>query len=129
MFQLKETARRQHEQKMAWLASLGRDHAQRVNSINAMFEQRRITLTAMALFSLDMRGRVVMSSTSQIGTAHVSFVITRSLAGFDNREREYMRIVELLNSAAEGRESWYHAMRIALIMGDGKGIRSRVQGA
>ncbi len=124
MFQLKDTARRQYEQNMAWLASLGRDHAQRVNSINAIYEQRRITLTAMALFSLDLKGRPVLSSTSQIGMAHVSFVITRSLAGFDNREREYMRIVELLNSAAEGREPWYHAKRITLLMGDGKGIRS-----
>ena len=124
MFQLKETARRQHEQQMAWLASLGRDHAQRVNSINAIFEQRRITLTGMALFSLDLRNQVVMSATSQLGTAHISFVVTRSLAGFDNREREYMRIIELLNSAADGREPWYHRMRISLIMGDGKAIRS-----
>lgn len=65
-----------------------------------------------------------MSSTSQVGTAHISFAVTRSLAGFDNREREYMRIIELLNSAADGREPWYQRMRISLIMGDGKAIRS-----
>ena len=82
----------------------------------------------MALFSLDLRGNVVMSSTSLIGTAHISFVVSRNLAGFDNREREYMKIVELLNSAAEGREPWYNTMRIALLLGDGKGLRNEWQG-
>jgi type IV secretion system protein VirD4 len=111
-----------------WLASLGNDHSRRVYSINAIYEERRATLVGMALFSLDLRGNVVMSSTSLIGTAHISFVVSRNLAGFDNREREYMRIVELLNSAAEGRDPWYNTMRIALLLGDGKGLRSEWQG-
>jgi type IV secretion system protein VirD4 len=104
---LKQLARKQSQMDAAWLASLGRDHSQRGNSINAMSEERRATLTGMAFFSLDMRGQVVMSSTSLVGQAHISFVVSRNLAGFDNREREYWRIIELLNSAANGTESWY----------------------
>jgi type IV secretion system protein VirD4 len=126
-FNLRQTARRQQEISMGWLASLGSNHAQRVNSINAIFEERRATLAAMAFFSLDLRNQVVWNSTSPIGTAHFSFVASRSLAGFDNREREYMRIIELLNSAAEGREAWYNTMRVALLLGDGKGMRSEWQ--
>jgi len=105
-------------------SKLGRDHAQRVNSINAIYEERRATLTSMAFFSLDLRGQVVMSSTSRIALVHITFVVSRNLAGLDNREREYLRILELLNSAANGTESWYHTMRIALLLGDGKGTRT-----
>ena len=57
---LKQLARKQSQMDAAWLASLGRDHAQRVNSINAMYEERRATLTGMAFFSLDLKGRAVM---------------------------------------------------------------------
>jgi type IV secretion system protein VirD4 len=121
---LKKLARNQSQMEAAWLAGLGRDHAQRVNSITAMYEERRATLTSMAFFSLDLKGRAVMSSTSMVGQAHIAFVVSRNLAGLDNREREYWRILELLNSAANGTESWYQRMRISLLLGDGKGVRS-----
>jgi type IV secretion system protein VirD4 len=127
VFHLKQLARKQKDMHAAWLGSLGRDHAQRVNSINAMFEDRRATITVMALFSLDMKGRILYSDTSLIGSAHVSFVVSRNLAGMDNRDREYLRIMELLNSAAGGANTWYQAQRIALLSGDGKGIRSELQ--
>lgn len=126
---LKKLAREQSQMDAAWLASLGRDHAQRVESINTMYEERRATLTGMAFFSVDLKGRIVMSSTSMMGQAHISFVVTRNLAGLDNREREYCRIVELLNSAANGTEGWYQQLRISLLLGDGKGIRSNWQAA
>jgi type IV secretion system protein VirD4 len=124
MFNLKQVGRKQNEMDTAWLASLGRDHAQRVGSINAMCEERRATLTGMAFFSLDMKGRAVWASTSMIGLAHITFMVSRNIAGMDNREREYLRIIELLNSAANGTNSWYHMMRIALLLGDGKGMRT-----
>src|SRR3984957_111483 len=123
-FNLKQTARRQNEINMGWLASLGNNHAQRVDSINAIYEERRATLVGMAFFSVNLRNQLVMSSTSLVGLAHISFVASRNLAGVDNREREYLRIIELLNSAAEGREPWYNTMRISLLLGDGKGVRS-----
>jgi type IV secretion system protein VirD4 len=124
---LGQLARKQSQMDAAWLASLGRDHDQRVNSINAMYEERRATLIGMALFSLDRKGQAVMSSTSLIGQAHITFVVSRNLAGLDNRECEYWRIIELLNSAANGTRSWYQSMRISLLLGDGKGILSDVQ--
>src|ERR1700722_17299362 len=128
-FNLKQTARRQNEINMGWLASLGNNHAQRVDSINAIYEERRATLVGMTFFSINLRNQLVMNSTSLVGLAHISFVVSRNLAGVDNREREYMRIIELLNSAAEGREQWYNTMRVALLLGDGKGIRSEWQSA
>ena len=128
-FNLKQTARRQNEINMGWLASLGNNHAQRVDSINAIYEERRATLVGMAFFSVNLRNQLVMSSTSLVGLAHISFVASRNLAGVDNREREYLRIIELLNSAAEGREPWYNTMRISLLLGDGKGVRSEWQAA
>jgi type IV secretion system protein VirD4 len=127
VFSLKRLAKTQAEMNSGWLAGLGRDHAQRVEAINTMYEERRATLNGMALFSLDLHGRPVMSSTSLIALAHVTFAVSRNLAGFDNREREYMRIVELLNSAANGTNSWYNTMRIALLLGDGKGMRTNWQ--
>src|ERR1700733_4781734 len=123
-FNLKQTARRQNEMNAAWLASLGHNHAQRVNSINAIYEERRATLVGMAFFSINLRNTVVWSSTSLVGLAHISFVASRNLAGVDNREREYLRIIELLNSAADGKAPWYNTMRVALLLGDGKGVRS-----
>jgi type IV secretion system protein VirD4 len=124
VFNLNQVAKKQRDMDAAWLASLGRDHAQRVGSINAMFEERRATLTGVAFFSLDLKGRYVPSGTSRIGMAHITFEVSRNLAGMDNREREYMRIVELFNSAANGTNPWYQMMRISLLLGDGKGIRS-----
>jgi type IV secretion system protein VirD4 len=123
-FSPKPYVQRQSAMNTAWLASLGRDHAQRVGSINAIYNERRATITAMAVVTENLQGQIVYSGTSPLGNAHVSFVASRSLAGMDNREREYLRIIELLNSAANGRESWYNAKKIALILGDGKGLRT-----
>jgi type IV secretion system protein VirD4 len=123
-FSLKQFANKQNQMNSAWLASLGPDHARRVEAINAMYEERRATITGMALVSRDHRNQIVFSSTSIFAQAHVTFVVSRNLAGLDNREREYLRIVELLNSAANGTNDWCNTMRIALLMGDGKGMRS-----
>ncbi len=123
-FSPKPFVQRQSQMNAAWLARLGPDHAQRVRSINAIYDERRETITAMAVFSQNLKFEIVYSSTSPLGKSTVSFVVSRNLAGMDNREREYLRIVELLNSAAEGRESWYNNRKIALLLGDGKGVKS-----
>ena len=125
---LKRLGKQQSEMNAAWLAGLGYDHAQRVNAINAMYEERRATITGMAFFSLDLRNRLAWASTSLVGTVHISFIVSRNLAGLDNREREYLRIVELLNSAANGGNYWYQIMRISLLLGDGKGVRTDWKG-
>ena len=41
----------------------------------------------------------------------------------DFRERTYLRLAELLNSAAEGKNATYLQWRAALLWGDGKGTR------
>ena len=107
----------------AWLAGLGADHAQRAQSINALYEQRQASVSGVALTELNLgkRGAILRVF------AWVGFVVSRSLAGLDNREREYLRIIELLNSANNGTVEGYWDVRTALIWGDGKGTLSNWQ--
>jgi len=124
VFSVTQYANKQAQLNAGWLASLGSSHTQRVEAINRIYEERRATLVGMALITMDLRRKIIFSGTSMFGQAHVTFMISRNLAGFDNREREYLRIVELLNSAANGTNSWCNTMRVVLLMGDGKGMRT-----
>jgi type IV secretion system protein VirD4 len=117
---------RQRQMIAASLASLGADHMQRVRAINAMYDERRATITAMGVVTVTLKGDVAYSATSPFGLAHMSFVVSRNLAGMDNRDREYLRIIELLNSAVDGTYSFYNTEKVALLYGDGKGSTSEM---
>jgi type IV secretion system protein VirD4 len=101
----------------AWLAHLGATHAQRLVAIDKLFTERRESVTA----AFKVRWHVVLNRYN-----YVYFEVTRNLATMDNREREYLRAIELLNSAADGKNESYAAWRAALIWGDGKGVLGRV---
>lgn len=105
----------------AWLASLGPDHDARAARIEAMFAERTETLEAVKFLTWDTW------SGPEKTTSYVGFSVKRNLAVIDNREREYLRIVELLNSATDGQEELYRFWRAALIWGDGKGEAGRSQ--
>ena len=84
----------------------------------------RSSLSAPVLFFIGKVGVLVNSSSAFIAAGYISYVVTRSLAGLDNREREYLRIVEHLNSATTVENEGYLWVRQALLWGDGKGILS-----
>jgi type IV secretion system protein VirD4 len=98
-----------------WLAWLGPNHGHRVSRINALFEERSATVWATRLHPFQSR------TTTYGDYAYVYYSVTRSLASMDFRERTYLRLAELLNSAYDGNVEQYRSWRVALIWGDGKG--------
>jgi type IV secretion system protein VirD4 len=98
-----------------WIASLGATHAERAKKIDALFDERTVTLEAV---HFDEGKRYI--GQAEVETFYFCKV-RRSLAGMDTRERTYLRAVELLNSAAEGKDGDYRLWKTALLWGDGKG--------
>lgn len=117
----KQLKRDEIEANQAWLAALGPDHDSRTARIEAIFAERTETLEAVKFLTWDTW------SGPERTTHFIGFSVKRNLAVMDNREREYLRIVELLNSAADGQEDLYRFWRTALIWGDGKGESGRSQ--
>jgi type IV secretion system protein VirD4 len=114
---LKEMRKLVKEANQEWLAKLGSTHAVRAARIEQIYSERKETVTANLLTEWERWPRQRQSDWSYVfGTA------SRSLATMDNREREHLRIVELLNSVTNGAEVGYCAWRFALIWGDGKAI-------
>jgi type IV secretion system protein VirD4 len=98
-----------------WLASLGPNHTVRAQKIDQIFADVTDTMTATYLAEWESwSGQVKVEGYCLIN-------IKRSLAAMDNRDREHLRIVEHLNSAANGTEKKYRLWRTSLIHGDGKG--------
>jgi type IV secretion system protein VirD4 len=105
------------ETNLNWLATLGPDHARRTAAIDALFEERVATIEAKYFASMSS-----FSKRDGETKRYVAFPVKRSLASMDNREREYLRIAELLNSAADGKEEVYRKWCAALVWGDGTGV-------
>ena len=61
-------------------------------------------------------------------TAKAMCRVSRNLAGMDNRERTYLRVATLLNSAADGSDQMFRAWQTALVWGDGKGTSDYFDG-
>lgn len=116
-FSEKEMRQRAAAANTAWLASLGATHAQRAGAIENLFAERNHSISACYFAHWQQH-----SSNEGTATSYVFFTVTRNLATMDNREREYLRIAELLNSAADGKNDDYLAWRAALLWGDGKGV-------
>src|SRR5271156_4197844 len=120
-----------------WLAWLGPNHIERIKTIDALFEQRTKTIwsTCYADFSKTRQRLPGMLGLFDSGTVSdrmlgidhltttriVFFTVTRSLASMDFRERTFLRLAELLNSAYNGNDATYRLWRAALLWGDGKG--------
>ena len=118
----KQLERKVADSNSAWLAHLGATHAERLAAIDTLFTERTQSVFATYL---------ARWSQYNLGTgeqqSYVFFEVSRSLATMDSRERENLRIVEQLNSAANGKNDDYRAWRAALIWGDGKGVPGTVQ--
>ncbi|MGE2818132.1 type IV secretory system conjugative DNA transfer family protein [Mycobacterium heidelbergense] len=108
-----------------WIAWLGPDHNSRVERIEELFAERSATMWSSLVVDASWKTTIH----AQIGplvkdvhhTGYVYFMVSRSLASMDFRERTYLKLAEILNSVYEGREYFYRKCRTALIWGDGKG--------
>jgi type IV secretion system protein VirD4 len=97
-----------------WLASLGHTFDQRVQSINAIYDAKVATISAT--FFQEYR------TSRTIGPAgYLFFRVSRSLAAMDNREREYLRVTELLNCGNDGKYPLAVWWKAALLLADGRG--------
>lgn len=136
----KQMRRAELEAMQKWLASLGPDHAQRVKAIDALFEQRTATISSTCYADISGFRQVtarerasrtgglpalIIAASGKSSTVkvkgYVFFTVSRSLSSMDFRERTYLRLAELLNSARDGNDETYRRWRTALLWGDGKG--------
>ena len=94
------------QEQEAWVRGLGQTPEERIAGINTIFDRKERTV------------KVVMWE-ELAGGGYIGFRISRNLAGMDNREREFLRTVELL--ATTGCDpAWCTWKRFGLIWGDGK---------
>lgn len=101
----------------AWRLELGATHEQRVKRINEIFDRADRTLSTSVYFEFQDSNNQGQSSRS-----FLAFTINRNLTAMDTREREFLRIVELLDSLDEGKEQhgWCRWARFGLLWGNGK---------
>jgi type IV secretion system protein VirD4 len=102
----------------ALLAALGPDEQRRIHAINAIFEAKSATVTGVWFSTLVLPAK---KGNRPPTPGYLFFRVSRTLAGMPNREREYLRIAELLNVANNG--EYHDALRwkAALLWGDGQG--------
>ncbi len=105
-----------------WLQSLGPTHAARVPVIDALFTERSQTLEVCHYCTWQYVG-----DNDRWKDAYYWTTVSRSLAAMDNKEREFLRIAELLNSSADGKDPLYRGWRFALVWSQGKGTSGASQ--
>lgn len=107
----------EEEYTKQWLATLGPTHAARIEKIEQLFADRSETVPGA--FAAEWQSWA--ASEGKWRKSCMGMFVKRSLAAMDNREREYLRITELLNSAADGANRSYVKWRMVLLYGEGKG--------
>ncbi len=102
----------------ALLGALGGDEASRIQAVNSIYEGKTATISAT------YHGELVVAAQKGVKTpkpGYLFFRVSRNLTGMSNREREYLRIVELLNVANNGQYHWAVRWKADLLWGDGQG--------
>jgi type IV secretion system protein VirD4 len=137
---LSEKQMRQNEAEAtrSWLGWLGPTHQQRIRTIETVFEQRQAPIWATCFVDLTTHRQIAgmdrarnFSGLAAVAAAargpvtqkvpgYAFFTVVRALSTMDFRERTYLKLAELLNSAHDGREERYRLWRTALVWGDGK---------
>lgn len=105
-------------ESLALLEQLGPNEAQRVQAVNAIYEAKVATIEATyfnTLHATEKRG------VKPPKPGYLFFRVSRNLATMTNREREYLRILELLNVCNGGRYYYGLRMKAALLWADGQG--------
>lgn len=84
--------------------------------IEALFAERSQTLDVCHYCTWQYVG-----DSNRWKDAYYWTTVSRSLAAMDTKEREFLRIAELLNSSADGKNPLYRGWRFALVWSQGKG--------
>jgi type IV secretion system protein VirD4 len=102
----------------ALLSALGNTESERIQAIYAIYEAKTATIRATyycPLVGVAQKGQI----TAKPG--YLFYRVSRSLTGMSNREREYLRIVELLNVGNNGTYEQAIRWKADLLWGDGEG--------
>ena len=102
----------------ALLAALGPDEQRRIQAINTIFEAKSATVTGVWFSTLVLPAK---KGNRPPTPGYLYFRVSRTLAGMPNREREYLRIAELINVANNGEYHDVIRWKAALLWGDGHG--------
>jgi type IV secretion system protein VirD4 len=109
-----------------------RQSGQRIRAIDRLFEQRTQTLSSTCYLDISTSTTTPsifgsFGSKTDKTPRYVFFTVSRSLSGLDFRERTYLRLIELLNSAYDGKDVHLQHLKSGLLWGDGKGNVSQVR--
>jgi type IV secretion system protein VirD4 len=97
----------------AWLASLGSTQADRIATINQIFDKKEKTLSTTMWYESDEH--------QEAYRCYLAFRISRNLGAMDTRAREMLRAVELYDIGTKGEQAdWVNWARFGLLWGDGK---------
>lgn len=114
-----------------WLEWLGPNHLERIRKIDSIFEEHTETMWSTCYLDVSwnrqVKARIGPLTSTVKEPGYVFFTVSRSLSTMDFRERSYLKLAELLNSAYEGHDDSYRCWRAALIWGDGKGTVGKFQ--
>ena len=100
-----------------WLASLGPTHEMRASRIAAIYQARDSVSYAAYAWLFD---GAAGNGGFIVEQGYCSYTVSRSIATMTNREREHLRIVDLLLSVSDGGFDQLRAARAALVWADGR---------
>ena len=100
-----------------WLASLGPTHEMRASRIAATYQARDSVSYASYAWLFD---GAAGNGGFIVEQGYCSYTVSRSIATMTNREREHLRIVDLLLSVSDGGFDQLWAARAALVWADGR---------
>jgi type IV secretion system protein VirD4 len=109
-------------ERRQWFESLGATHPERVKTINEMFDRKSKTINFATTRQLER------FKEGELGWGKEKFLdqflyvkISRNLAAMEAREREFLRVIEFLNSFNGGKnDEFYEWAKIGLLWSDGK---------
>lgn len=105
------------ELERQWLDTLGATPEARTKTINRLFDKKEATLSMAVWYEFKDR-----DSSGHLANGYVGAKVSRNLAAMDTREREFLRIVELLRHVTDSvSKGWYDEVKVGLVWGNGKG--------
>ncbi|HEY3699998.1 MAG TPA: type IV secretory system conjugative DNA transfer family protein [Spongiibacteraceae bacterium] len=113
-----EWVHREDIEQRAWNMELGSTPQEAITRINEIFDSKSRTLHFTRCVEWQDQNAEGLKT-----KAFAAFTISRNLAAMDVREREFLRVIELMQatlSDSEQRLGWYRWAKFGLLWGDGK---------